>query len=167
MSTQEMVLTAIQTARRYTNDLLEHTQPVDWFRQPADGVTHIAWQVGHLAVAQHRLALRRVHGERPDHELLVPEGFRKLFGKGSVPGPDVSQYPPANEIRSVFDRVYDRVVAENGNLDDRTLSEPVDRPPHPMFDTKGGALRWTAEHEFIHAGQIALLRRLLGYEPRR
>ena len=31
-----------------------------------------------------------------------------------------------------------------------------------MFSTKGGAVHWSVLHEFIHTGQIALLRRLFG-----
>ena len=35
------------------------------------------------------------------------------------------------------------------------------------FLLKSGALAWAAQHERIHAGQIALLRRELGAEPLR
>jgi hypothetical protein len=36
-----------------------------------------------------------------------------------------------------------------------------------MFKTKYEAIRFCAQHEMIHVGQIALLRRLLGYEALR
>jgi hypothetical protein len=37
--------------------------------------------------------------------------------------------------------------------------------PHPFATTKLLALLWCAHHEMLHAGQIGLLRRLLGYPP--
>jgi uncharacterized damage-inducible protein DinB len=44
------------------------------------------------------------------------------------------------------------------------LDEPV-LTPHSLVKTKFEALLWCAQHEGVHAGQIGLLRRLLGYPP--
>ena len=54
----------IASARNYTVKLLEGIDVADWFRMPADGITHIAWQVGHLAMAEYRLCLWQVRGKR-------------------------------------------------------------------------------------------------------
>ena len=156
------VLEQVSTARRYTQDMLSHVDSELWFRQPAEGVTHIAWQVGHLAVAQYGLALKRVRGEQPADEELIPRDFRKAFGMGSIPQADPALNPAVDTIRSVFDKVYERVLAELPDLPAAVFEEPSDTPPHPMFQTKLGSVRWSAEHEFIHIGQIALIRRLLG-----
>jgi hypothetical protein len=167
MSQLETAINHIRTARLYTKELLSHINPDDWFRQPTEGVTHVAWQVGHLAVAQYGLALKRVRGEKPDDARLISADFRQLFGKGSVPVLDQSKYPSPGDIRAVFDRVYKQSLEEAGALSEKALSEPPGDPPHPMFQTKLGALHWCAQHEFIHAGQIALLRRLFGGQPLR
>ena len=37
--------------------------------------------------------------------------------------------------------------------------------PHEMFTTKIAALHFSADHEMLHAGQIGVLRRMLGKEP--
>mgnify|MGYP001611113150 FL=1 len=37
----------IRKARMYTEDMLSHVDQADWFRQTSEGVTHVAWQVGH------------------------------------------------------------------------------------------------------------------------
>jgi uncharacterized damage-inducible protein DinB len=34
-----------------------------------------------------------------------------------------------------------------------------------LAQTKRASLLWCAQHELVHAGQIGLLRRLLGYPP--
>ena len=46
------------------------------------------------------------------------------------------------------------------------LDEPVDEP-YALFPTKLGGLYFCAAHEMMHAGQIGLLRRLLGKETTR
>ena len=77
MTRLEIVIDGIKTARGYTERLLERTKPEHWFRQPSEGVTHIAWQVGHLAFAQYAIALRRVRGRRPEDAQLLPEEFNR------------------------------------------------------------------------------------------
>lgn len=167
MSNLEDLIPDIRKARMYTEDMLSDVDQADWFRQPSEGVTHVAWQVGHLAVAQYGLALKRVRGEEAgDGELISPE-FRRLFGKGSTPVPDPAAYPTPEQIRAVFDRVHQQVLAESNDWSEELLAEATGEPPHPMFKTKGESIRWSVQHEFIHAGQIGLLRRLLGASPLR
>jgi len=49
---------------------------------------------------------------------------------------------------------------------DAELDVPVEQP-HPVFTTKLEAVEYAPQHELIHAGQIALLRRLMGKAPLR
>jgi uncharacterized damage-inducible protein DinB len=157
-------LESISRARAYTNQLLSGTSPDDWFRMPHEGVSHIAWQVGHLAFAEYSLALKRIRGKRAEDAQLLPPAFVEKFGRGSLPQPDPRAYPSTAEIRGVFDALHQHVVDEISALDDAVFDEAV-TDPHPHFSTKGGALVWCAEHEMMHAGQIGLLRRLLGKPP--
>ena len=48
-------------------------------------MTNIAWQVGHLAMAQYRMGMELIRGVRPEDEKLISDSFRKVFGKVSVP----------------------------------------------------------------------------------
>ncbi|MEM8669193.1 MAG: DinB family protein [Planctomycetota bacterium] len=165
MSNLENLIRDVGTARMYTMDMLSHIDRTDWFRQPQEGVTHVAWQVGHLAVAQYALTLKRVRGEKAvDAELISPEYFR-LFGIGSKPVPDPESYPAQKDIRAVFDRVHQQVLNESSDWSNELLDAATSEPRHRMFKTKGGSIRWSVQHEFIHIGQIALLRRLLGATP--
>lgn len=153
-------------ARRYADDLLNHIDEKEWYRMP-EGVTHVAWQVGHLAVCEYGLALKRIRGEQDGDGELVPDPFRKAYGKGSTPESDPSKSFSPAEIRSVLRRVHLQTVEELNSFDDEDVEQPTDGPSHPMFNTKLGALHWCAQHEFIHCGQIALLRRQFGAQPLR
>src|SRR5262249_6717897 len=162
MSRLQLAIDQITGVRGYTVRLLDHVEPKDWFRFPAGGVTHIAWQVGHLAMAQYRLGLERTRGRRPGDDELIGEDFMRLFGRESLPDPDASRYPSAAAIRTVFDRVHEQLLRELPSLPDAELDAAVLKP-HPLAKTKFWSLLWCAQHEMVHAGQIGLLRRLLGY----
>jgi hypothetical protein len=164
MNRIDLLRDQIRSARRDTERLLAETPESAWFRMPQGGVTHIAWQVGHLAIAEYRLGLERIRGRRDDDETLLPSHFLRLFGRGSVPEPGPSGYPSPRELRAVFDRVHVRTLSEVTALPDATLDEPPS-VAHPRCETKGQVLGWCAGHEMFHAGQIALIRRLLGSAP--
>ncbi len=156
----------IEFAREYTLSLIGDIDDADWFRMPSDGVTHLAWQVGHLAMAQYGLGLYRLRGRQEIDKELMPSAFRKQFSKGSTPDPDAAKNPSPAEIRQVFDRVHAQVLEELTGYTDAELDTPVD-PPHAVFNTKLGGLFFCSQHEMMHAGQIGLLRLLLGKSPLR
>ena len=49
---------------------------------------------------------------------------------------------------------------------DAELDAPIEQP-HPAFKTKMEAVEFCSQHEMVHAGQLALLRRLMGKPPLR
>jgi hypothetical protein len=59
MTRLELAVEQIVFARNCTIELLDQTPVAEWFRQPPAGVSHVAWQVGHLAYAEYHLALWR------------------------------------------------------------------------------------------------------------
>ena len=164
MSRLQLAVEQIVFARNYTVRLLDQTPATEYFRQPPGGVSHIAWQVGHLAMAQYRLALERIRGPQPDDADLISDEFLRLFGRQSIPDSDPKKYPAQAEIRAVFDRVHQQALCELRGLDEAELDQPVLKP-HPLAKTKLWSLLWCAQHEAVHAGQIGLLRRQLGYPP--
>src|SRR4029078_4106508 len=92
MARLETALADIRFARSYTLRSLDALPASDGFRMPPGVVTHVGWQVGHLAMAQDRLALLRVRGPAPVDGDLIGEPFIKTFGAGSVPDPDPAKY---------------------------------------------------------------------------
>lgn len=162
----QLVCRQIEFARQYTRSLLEDIPLDDWFRQPLAGVTHVAWQVGHLAMAQYGLCLFRMRGRRAADVELMSSAFRKKFSKGSRPDPDPAGQPSAGEIREVFDRVHQRVREELPHHAASALAEPIDEP-YAVYPNRLGGLIYCACHEMLHAGQIGLLRRALGQAPAR
>ena len=164
MSQLQTAVDQIIFARRYTVGLLDGVPEAEWFRMPAEGVTHVAWQVGHLAMGQYRLTMELLRGRRPDDGELISDDFLRLFSRNSVPDANPAAYPAPAAIRAVFDRVHERVLAELKDFPEAEWSAPPTRA-HRLAKTKMESLFWCGHHEMLHAGQIGLLRRLFGHPP--
>ena len=78
--------------------------------------------------------------------------------------PDPAKNPPLTEIRQTFEAVHQQVLKELPTFSVASLDEPCDLP-YAGYPTKFGALLLASHHELLHAGQIGLLRRLLGKAP--
>jgi len=154
----------IQFARDYTLALLDRVPDSDWWRVPPGAQTHIGWQVGHLAMAEYGLCLFRMRGRTTEDRELMPGLFRKRFSRGSTPDPDPARNPSVPELRTALDRVHRRAMLELPSYQPTDLLAPIDEP-YAAFHNKLGGLLFCAHHEMIHAGQIGLLRRLLGHAP--
>lgn len=169
LPTENRLQTALERlhfSRQYTKNVLQGLAPEEWFWSPSELTTHIGWQVAHLAVAQYNLCLRRLRGRTEADETLMPSDFFERFKIGSVPVAGAANNPSPAEILHTFDAVFQQAVAELGPHSDEELDVPTE-PTSPVFQTKLGAIEWCSQHELIHAGQIGLLRRLMGKPPMR
>jgi hypothetical protein len=160
----QLAIPQIEFAREYTLSILAEIDEADWFTMPVGCPTHVAWQVGHLAMAEYGLCLFRQRGRQPIDLELMSSSFRKLFSRGSIPEADASKYPSLAEIRATFDRVHAQMRKEAAGFTVEQLREPVEMP-YAAEPTKLGSLLFCSHHEMLHAGQLGLLRRLLGRSP--
>lgn len=162
----QLALQQIEFARAYTLSILAEIDEGLWFAMPPGCPTHVAWQVGHLAMAEYGLCLFRQRGRQEIDLALMTSGFRKLFSRGTVPEVDAGKYPPAAEIRATLARVHSQVLQESQSFTEEQLAAPVDMP-YAVHANKLGSLLFCSHHEMLHAGQLGLLRRLLGQAPLR
>src|SRR3989304_9375141 len=91
----------IEFTRRRVKDFIHDLTPEEWFWRPAEFTTHVAWQVGHLAVSEYNLCLRRLRGRTKEDETLLPDAFIEHFKLGSQPAADPADYPPIAPIKPV------------------------------------------------------------------
>lgn len=161
-----IVLAQLNSSREYLHSLVDDLTTEQWFWTPADEncCTHIAWQVGHIAMAEYGLMLFRQRGRAEVDLELMPGTFRKPFAKGSQPVTDPQRYPAPEAILAQLDRIHRQVLEEVPLMDDAGLDEPLD-PPYAGYATRYGAMLMAVHHEMLHCGQIGLLRRLMGLPP--
>jgi hypothetical protein len=164
MSRLREALDQIDFARKYTLTRVETVPLSEWFTIPPGGVSHLGWQIGHIAMAEYRLCLERLRPRTRADEALISDDFLKRFSRETTPIADPNVYPSAAEIRSVYDRVHARILEELPDYSDAELDLPPLKP-HPLFATRYAGLRYAPLHEMIHCGQIAMIRRMLGQKP--
>jgi DinB superfamily len=164
LAMRDSVIGQVEFIRAYTLDLLESVPDSLWPAIPSGAATHIAWQVGHLAVSQYGLMLFRQRGRAEGDLDLMPGWLRKRFGRGSVPATDPSDVPTKAILLDLLDRIHRESMAVVPTLTIEQLSETTDMP-YASFPIKLGALMFCPIHESIHAGQIGFLRRMHGLDP--
>lgn len=165
----EIALNQLRSARDYLHSLIDDLQAEDWFwtpiGQPENAfATHIAWQVGHIAMAEYGLMLFRQRGRADVDFDLMPSKFRKTFAKGSVATGERSDYPSPAEILAQLSKIHQQVLLEVPNFSESDLDQALD-PPHAAYATRFGAMIMAAHHEMLHCGQIGMLRRMMGKPP--
>lgn len=159
-------LDRLQFSRRYVQQFLEDLSDEEWFWTPPEFTTHIAWQVAHLAASQYSLCLFRIRGKREGDEAIIPWEFFEEYRIGSTPKAGQDHNAPLEEIREIFDNVLAQSLKELSGRTDAELDVPVEKP-HPAFNTHLECVAYAPQHELVHAGQIALLRRLMGKKFKR
>lgn len=165
MTRSEFLVDRLEVGRQWTRDLLRDLHEADWFHLPAPAVGHAVWQVGHLASSQIVLVHMRCFGLA--YTDLATESFRDSFGRGSLPSNDRSIYPRITDLVETFERIHTDAVRRVRDVSEAELAGPAIGDPHPMFRTREGAVGTAVMHEAFHAGQIALIRRILGRAPLR
>jgi len=160
----ELARRQIQSAREYTESLLQDLSDEEWYVMPDGCPSHIAWQVGHLAMAEYALCLLRVRGKLPEDATIIENDFLRAFKKGSVPSSNAATHYSPQQLRDVLQRVHAHALQAIQGYDEAMLNEPLPEP-YFVFPNKLGSLLFCAAHEMLHAGQIGMIRRLLGKPP--
>ena len=169
MFDKERIIYQLERTRVFTLQMIERIPQDRWFDMPM-GITHVAWNVGHIAVAQYFLGMVFVRGAREEDSGMIAGNYAELFGYGSVPQADPALYPSPEELMQTLGAVHRQLLVEAGAMPAEELEEPClflegEFDHHPIFKQKGGALEWIAFHEHVHVGTIGLLRRELGSVP--
>ncbi|MDX1930734.1 MAG: DinB family protein [Pirellulaceae bacterium] len=166
LSGRDLILQQIKWARQYSRQLIDSIPEALWYVQPAGLKSHVAWQVGHLAVSQYGLMLFRQRGRMPGDLELMPGWLRKQFGRGTTPSESAEGMPSPAELLAMLDKIDTQAHAEVATLTAEQLGEPTEMP-YTAYPIKLGALLFCPIHESLHAGQLGLLRRLHGLDPLR
>jgi hypothetical protein len=169
MYDKDRIIFQIERTRVLSLQMIDRIPHDRWLEMPR-GITHVAWNVGHIAIAEYFLGLVLIRGMKESDQDFMPNRFPELFGYGSVASDEPSRYPSPTEILNVLNSVHDHVLSETKAIPEHELAEPCkflegEFDHHPIFEDRGGALEWLTFHEHIHIGTIGLLRRELGGEP--
>ena len=139
----------------YIDDL----KPSEFAHQPFPGVNSVAWILGHLTLTDRRI-LGLLGAELPP----IPDGFETRFKATRRPAEVQTHLGEPTEMISLFDAHRLKLIDAVQRATPEALNTPL---PNPIAAAKtvGEAAAFMAVHVALHAGQVTLIRRSLGYPP--
>jgi uncharacterized damage-inducible protein DinB len=131
------------------------TQEELW-KAPTDQNNAMLWIAGH--VVQTRAMVLQLLGEPAE------TGWGKVFDRGTPPAlvANANSYPSRSDIERVMREITPRLHAKLASLDDKYLAGPA-RMQVPGTQTVADELAFFALHDSYHVGQMAYVRKGLGY----
>lgn len=130
-------------------------------QQPAAGVNHPAWVLGHLAWAADG-ALEKLGTPR-----ALPPEWTTLFGAGSKPSASRAGYPPKDELLRAVEQRYEQFRQAVAAATPEQLARPTTSPrAKEALPTAREMFNFLLTgHMGIHLGQLSSWRRMTGLPP--
>ena len=141
-------------AHRLVADVPEEKMAV----QPAPGMNHPAWVLGHLVVVGDMVA--GLLGQGPS----APESWEPIFGNSSKPSADASAYPTKAELVAALEENSARLAEIVAATPPETFGMPLPKEEYRKhFPTIGDAVMYLLTfHDAVHLGQLSAWRRVQG-----
>ncbi len=139
----------IERRQNLYQDFLKGLSQEQWFTQPDGFANNIAWNVGHLVVAQQGL----IYGRLGVDGYLTPE-LPPMFRPGTSPT-DWTAQPDMDEIIKLFLEWPQKLAAdiEAGKFDNYVQPEGGEGPPK-VPQSALHAMIFNQFHEGLHRGHI-------------
>ncbi len=126
--------------------------------QPAPGMNHAAWVLGHLAYVFDSMI--GVWNEQPS----MSREWKDLFNVSSQPQPERDKYPSKAALLDAYEKAYGRIVAVVRNASEADLDREFPNPRlRDRMPTVGVAMvHILTSHQGQHLGQLSAWRRAQG-----
>lgn len=126
----------------------------DFVQRPDAKTNAVAWVAAHAV--EYRARMLSVLGTPFD------SGWGGRFERGADTSGDVA-YPSRDEVTRTAAAVNAQVHATLSTLTDAALAEPAKGPVPPGITTIADQIAFFALHDSYHVGQLAYMRKALGY----
>jgi hypothetical protein len=139
---------------KYLGDL----EDADLMLRPAEGMNHIAWQLGHLISSERMF----VEGIKPGASPPLPDGFDAGHSKEAAASNDPKKFLTKDKYLELYraQRAATKGVLESAT--DADLSAPSPERIRSFVPTAGAALQMCGSHVTMHVGQFVPIRRKRG-----
>jgi uncharacterized damage-inducible protein DinB len=160
MDTKQAIRTSLAQADNIVQGYLSDLTDAELLARPCKGGNHIAWQLGHLIASERWLAEQAAPGKMPK----LPEGFADKHKKDQAATDDPKAFLTKEEYLTLARQTREGVLQILTGMSEADLDKPVTNVP-PFIKTAGELLLFLGPHWIMHAGQWAVIRRVLGRPP--
>ncbi len=137
----------------FVQQALEGLTEEELWRTPNKNNSPLLWVAGH--VVQTRATVLQMLGENVD------TGWGDVFDRGAKVR-DGAKYPSGPEVARVMREISPRLLAALAAVGEEQLNRPASLPI-PGINTVTDELAFFALHDAYHVGQLAYIRKGLGY----
>lgn len=161
MDTIAAIKTALDMADMISMSYLNDLTDEEMMTRPTPEANHIKWQVGHLIVSENNMVGLSLPGAMP----ALPEGFSDRYTKEQAKIDDVAAFDSKETLMQLYQtqRMATKAALETMTTDSLDAETPEDIRHYAP--TVGVAFVMQNTHWMMHAGQWAVIRRMLGREP--
>jgi uncharacterized damage-inducible protein DinB len=155
MTANEVLVHSLKMDLTVWNILLEDLSDADLLVRPVPGANHIAWQMGHVIVAEHRF-VAELGKSMPD----LPAHFVEQHSKETA-GSDQG-FLSKSEYLSIMASVRNATMAAVTAATNEELDRKYTGSMAQFCPTIGTVYALVASHATMHVGQVSVVRRKLG-----
>lgn len=154
MNAKDAIKFSLESNQNMIGMFLSDLSDADLLERPTPGANHIAWQMGHLIIAEVNFFLPKVPGAKP---AALPAGFVEQHSKDTINSG--SGFKTKDEYLKLFNTARAATLATLDQLSDADLDKETG---WSMAPTVGRVLLFIGSHDMMHAGQFTVVRRKLG-----
>jgi len=158
MNAKQALQSSIDMSWQVLNKYLDDLSDADLMLRPGPGCNHIAWQLGHLLVAEVGLLSSICPGEAAE----LPAGFAEQHNKEAAPSDDPAKFCTKQQYLDLAQKVRSATSAALEKKSEADLDLPGPEQYKTMFPTVGSLFVVIGSHPLMHAGQLVPIRRALG-----
>lgn len=159
MNFKDAIRSSLRSSDFLVQGYLADLSPEELIVRPVPEANHIAWQLGHLILAERHLVETAVPGSMPD----LPAGFAEQYApRSKVPSDSPADYLSKEEYLRLAKDIRAATLRALDRLSDIDFDKPVSGRVPPFVKCVGDCFITIGNHWTLHAGQWVVLRRKLG-----
>src|SRR5437868_5242355 len=151
MNAVEAVRTTLTSTQYLVNTALGDLSDADLLIRPVPAANHIAWQLGHLILAERNLLSPYLPAAKYPE---LPVGFSGQHGKDTAAVEPPKGFATKAEYLDLFNRSRAATLAALEPMTDAEFDKPTTGPMAQFAPTLGALLQLQANHTLMHAGQF-------------
>ena len=166
MTPQSVIAETVELTKAALGRYLAGFDDASSVRQATNLPNHVRWNIGHLALTMNRVAEKLDGKTMPESDFAAapaPGRFHtEAVSFGSAPADDSAKYPPLARCVEIYNAAIDRLAAAARAAPESKLTEMV-----PWVNTQIPLYLLVVRmcfHNGFHTGQIADMRRALGFK---
>jgi uncharacterized damage-inducible protein DinB len=158
MNAKEAIKTSLNSTMSMMKMFLDDLGDADLLVRPVPNANHIAWQLGHLIVAEANISKAIPQAKLAE----LPADFAAKYTKETCTVDSPTAFHKKTELLAAYDKVRAATLATLDALPDAALDTPVTGSMAAYMPTYGAMFNLLANHTMMHAGQFTVVRRKLG-----